>query len=326
MRVRLGPLTPAHVPAITAAMQDPATVRWLSRIPQPYAEADARAFVAETREDLAILVDGVFAGVIRPSDELGYWLAPAFRGRGIGLRAAELGLSRHFDRGGGPVRAIWRNGNVPSARMLARLGFTGEAPVDLPIVSEGRSVPGFAATLTREAFVAARPLRVETGRMVIDSTTADDMAALHAIVTQPKVARMLFVFYPGMPRADFDALHQPYAAARPFRLAIRDHAGRAVGSIGVGEGEAPPIYYYLAPAVAGQGIASEVVPAFCAEVVDRFGLARLTAGVFDDNPASVRVLERAGFLRQRAEVLPSRGRTAPAPGHGFLWEEPASSD
>ena len=127
---------------------------------------------------------------------------------------------------------------------------------------------------------------------------------------------MLFLFAPDMGRAAFDAIFPPGARVPPFRAAI-ERDGRVIGSIGIGAGAAPPVYYFLAPEAAGQGLATEIVGAFAAEMVARHAPAGLTAEVFADNPASARVLEKCGFARVEARSLSSAARPGPAPGWLF---------
>ncbi|MDO5604480.1 MAG: GNAT family N-acetyltransferase [Paracoccus sp. (in: a-proteobacteria)] len=99
-----------------------------------------------------------------------------------------------------------------------------------------------------------------------------------------------------------------------MRMAVR-LAGRCIGRVGVGGGAEPSIFYFLAPDVAGQGIASEIVAPFCAATEARFALNTLMAEVFCDNPASHRVLTKAGFVVIRMVTdLESAGRSVAAPG------------
>lgn len=58
------------------------------------------------------------------------------------------------------------------------------------------------------------------------------------------------------------------------------------------------IGYWLALPYRGQGITTQAVVAFSNWLFDELGLERLTANVFAHNPASVRVLEKAGFQRE----------------------------
>ncbi|AXC49931.1 GNAT N-acetyltransferase [Paracoccus suum] len=310
------------IPRITAAMQAPETAQWLSSVPQPYGIADAEAFVTTTATpgEHAIRVDGTFAGMVRGGPDLGYWLTPEFQGRGIATRAAVLALSRSFAAGQSLIGAQVMDGNGPSQAVLARLGFQPVGRVQIHSPTRG-VVPGTRHHLTLPEFAAAQPVHLTTERCEIGPVRETDLADLRAIATQGEVARMLFLFYPDMPEGEFATTHPEWTGLPPFRCTVRQ-GGRIIGSVGVGAlgdgaGHMPPVFYYLTPEVAGRGIASEVVPAFCDMVLQRFGLAGLTAGVFDDNPASARVLEKAGFTRGAAMEFPTRGRSAPAAGHHF---------
>ena len=77
--------------------------------------------------------------------------------------------------------------------------------------------------------------------------------------------------------------------------------GAAVGGIGIIIGE--DVYrltaefgYWLAEEFWGQGIMSEVVPAFVDYCFANFPLNRMFASAYANNPVSARVLEKAGFL------------------------------
>ena len=60
--------------------------------------------------------------------------------------------------------------------------------------------------------------------------------------------------------------------------------------------------YWLGRAWWGRGIMTRVVDAFVPWAFERFDLIRIEAGVFETNPASGRVLEKAGFsLESRQE-------------------------
>lgn len=53
---------------------------------------------------------------------------------------------------------------------------------------------------------------------------------------------------------------------------------------------------------AGRGIATELARGLLAAAFDRLGLRRVSAGCNADNPASVRVLEKAGMRREQHGV------------------------
>jgi len=76
--------------------------------------------------------------------------------------------------------------------------------------------------------------------------------------------------------------------------------GAAVGGIGVHPGQdvyryTATVGYWLGEQFWGRGIMTEVVTAVADFCFDNFPLRRISAEVFANNPASARVLEKAGF-------------------------------
>jgi ribosomal-protein-alanine N-acetyltransferase len=74
----------------------------------------------------------------------------------------------------------------------------------------------------------------------------------------------------------------------------------AIGSIGIGLNQdvhrlTAELGYWLAEPYWGRGIVSEGVAAFCRYACEAFGLVRIYAEPYATNPASCRVLEKAGF-------------------------------
>jgi RimJ/RimL family protein N-acetyltransferase len=76
--------------------------------------------------------------------------------------------------------------------------------------------------------------------------------------------------------------------------------GAALGGIGVHPGEdvhrhTATLGYWLGETFWGRGVMSEAVTAVIDFCFDNFPLRRISAEVFANNPASARVLEKAGF-------------------------------
>ena len=76
--------------------------------------------------------------------------------------------------------------------------------------------------------------------------------------------------------------------------------GAAVGGIGVHPGEdvhrhTATVGYWLGEEFWGRGIMTEAVTAVTDFCFENFPLRRISAEVFANNPASARVLEKAGF-------------------------------
>ena len=110
-----------------------------------------------------------------------------------------------------------------------------------------------------------------------------------------------------------DAFPHPYSIkdAKDFlRRSIADEPrknfcieidGEAAGGIGLRPGEdvhrhTSQFGYWLAEEFWGRGIMSEVVPAFAKYCFENFSFHRLYAEAYANNPASARVLEKAGFV------------------------------
>ena len=92
------------------------------------------------------------------------------------------------------------------------------------------------------------------------------------------------------------------APGRTFFLAIDVH-GEAVGGIGIHPKSdvrcrSAEIGYWLSESLWGQGIVTDAVSSLVPVAFDRYDIVRLQAGIFSNNPASMRVLEKCGFIRE----------------------------
>jgi RimJ/RimL family protein N-acetyltransferase len=140
----LRPLVAADIDAVFEACQDAEIVRWTT-IPQPYLREHAIGFVADTIEAWELGRDPTFAIVDRVSGrmvgcvglrseahgghamEIGYWMAPEGRGRGLMTEAVRL-VSRwalhelDIER----IGLLAYVGNVASARVAQKAGYRRE--------------------------------------------------------------------------------------------------------------------------------------------------------------------------------------------------------
>ncbi len=103
--------------------------------------------------------------------------------------------------------------------------------------------------------------------------------------------------------ADADTWFSQLAATRePTHWAI-EIGGEAVGGIGIDlrEGiyaQSAHFGYWLAEPCWGRGIMTAAARACADHVLRAFEIVRLEAPVFEWNPASMRVLEKCGFVRE----------------------------
>jgi 8-oxo-dGTP diphosphatase len=84
-------------------------------------------------------------------------------------------------------------------------------------------------------------------------------------------------------------------------IELRPALGRRAGIIG----------YWIGPAHWGHGYASEALRRIVHHAFETLGFDRLIANVHTDNPASARVLEKAGFVLTGRSVSPSLARGGP---------------
>lgn len=164
---------------------------------------------------------------------------------------------------------------------------------------------------------------VRSQRLLLRATSPADAPRFHALVTRPEVARMLFMFHPAWTLEEARVFLDDWAwkGTLRFRLSIEE-AGEWRGWIGASGDAEPEIFYALTPEAAGRGLAREAVAAFTGFLFARFPVRALTAGVFHDNPASMKVLRACGFAESHVEDHASRGRPAPAPCHIFRLPRP----
>jgi RimJ/RimL family protein N-acetyltransferase len=90
---------------------------------------------------------------------------------------------------------------------------------------------------------------------------------------------------------------------RPLLNLVIDVDGALVGVIGIEMRndvyrKAPLIGYWLSETCWGKGIMPKALKLFINYAFTTFDIVRLQAGVFSNNPRSMRVLEKAGFVKE----------------------------
>ena len=168
-RLTLRPPLVGDVDAIAAACRDPAIQRFVP-VPVPYGRDDAVAYVtglcadgwvAGDRLTWAVVEGDALVGTVGLHDiadgaaEIGYWLAPGARGRGLMREAAAAVVGHGFDRvpGLGLARIGWRAyaGNAGSAAVARALGFRFEGVARLGALGrDGREDDWLAGLLATD--------------------------------------------------------------------------------------------------------------------------------------------------------------------------------
>jgi RimJ/RimL family protein N-acetyltransferase len=147
-------------------------------------------------------------------------------------------------------------------------------------------------------------LTLEGTRCNVRAWRKSDAESLVTHADNINVARYLRDRFPH-PYTKQDArafLKHALAADDPTNLAI-EVGGAAVGAVGYVPGRdverfSAEIGYWLGEALWGRGIASEAVALVTAHAFADMKILRMFALPFADNPASVRVLEKAGYARE----------------------------
>lgn len=328
-RLTCRPLCPADQDALHAIVSQHAVTRQLGpKWPWP---ADPAFTLTRSRPYAGhgflwgLFQRGDLVGTVGVTEgELGYMLAPQAQGQGLASEAVELALDHAFrhlalDRVGA---GVWAD-NAASLGLLAKFGFRVTGETTGTSACRPDPAPGCDLMLTRADWDARAV--VTTPRLTMRAMTRADGPLFHDLVTRPEVAQFLYLFHPAWTLAEAEEFLKAWAwkDALKFRLALI-HQGRWAGWIGATDDSEPEIFYALRPEFAGQGLGGEAVRAFTAFLFAHFPVPALTAGVFTDNPASARVLEKCGFTRMREELHPSRGRLAPAPLWVYRLERPQS--
>jgi RimJ/RimL family protein N-acetyltransferase len=147
-------------------------------------------------------------------------------------------------------------------------------------------------------------LRLQGERCCVRPWLKSDAASLIEHADNINVAKHLRDRFPH-PYTHADArsfLKHAASTPDPSNLAI-DVEGAAVGGIGYVPGHdverfSAEIGYWLGEALWGRGIVTEALVLVTAHAFDELNFLRLFALPFADNPGSVRVLEKAGYVRE----------------------------
>ena len=143
--------------------------------------------------------------------------------------------------------------------------------------------------------------RIETARLVLRAPRPQDAVYVAELANDTEVARMTSRVRHPYRLADAEAFLGAQAQADPRReqvFLIEHPTFGPMGMAGLHKADhaVPELGYWLGRTFRGRGFATEAARAVVAWARDAWGRRALVSGHFSDNPASGRVLEKAGFL------------------------------
>ena len=145
-------------------------------------------------------------------------------------------------------------------------------------------------------------MKIDIGEWQIRSFRPDDAAALTKYANNRNVWINLSDRWPHpFRREDAEVWIQEIMQREPETIFAIASASEAIGGIGLEfqsdvYRRSAEVGYWLAEPFWGQGIATGVLQALTKYAFPEFDLARVYAYVYEWNPASARVLEKAGFV------------------------------
>jgi RimJ/RimL family protein N-acetyltransferase len=316
---------------VAAACDDPVIQLFLPLLPRPYTRNDAMWWITEGAPN-AFLAGGAGYAFADPETdrvvggggygrlhagaaEIGYWVAPWARRRGVATAAARRLAAHAFAQGIERLSLKTQWENVAGQRVAIAAGFSREGIErgggqsrdggrhDLivwarlatdPDVPRTRLLPDLPDGELTDDVVTLRPLRAADA---FDTYVLRCLPEVVATSVPPKAPERE-VIERKCARAEAGWL-----AGERADLTIRDAAtGAFAGEIGLYYGEPRTqqamIGYSVTPAWRRRGYATRAVRLVAAWALHHTGIARLVAGTAPNNAGSQLVLERAGFVRE----------------------------
>ncbi|MGW0507470.1 GNAT family N-acetyltransferase [Micromonospora sp. NPDC003241] len=357
--VRLRPFHAADVTDVAASCADPLVQRYLDALPDPYTEADARWWVSEGAparfaaggsayaiadpgSDRLLGAVGLSNPVpLRGQAEIGYWVAPWARGRGVATAATRALAQRAFATGTARLELLTHVENTASQRVALAAGFQPEGirRSSGPVRGGGRrDLTVWVRLADDPPGPSPRPLpdlpdgRLTDGVVVLRPLDLDDADDMYRLQSTPEVVASMVPPEPPA-RDDVDrrcaGAQSQWLVGRSAALVVRDAASDAFLG-GCSLIHEPPasqamIGYSLLPAWYRRGYATRAVRLLTRWGFDHVGLARIWAGTLPENLASQRVLEKVGFRREgllRGRLLGAEGARADSTVYGLLRTDP----
>jgi RimJ/RimL family protein N-acetyltransferase len=331
--VRLRGLAPRDVDDLVAGYADPVMQRFMPPLPVPFTRAQAQEYVTDVAPGMFAdggglwavadpMTDRLLGGIgldkvvpHRGQCEIGYWVGPWARRRGVAVAAVRTVTEHAFHTGMARIELLTHRENAASQRVALATGFQPEGVrrAVLPNRDGGRDdllsyarlagdPPGPAERLLpdlpggelTDGVVTVRPLEPADVDFYAELHCLPDVVATSVPPVAPSREDMVR-------RCACAQAH--WLAGERADLVILDAAtGVPAGEIGLyyqepRTGQAM-IGYSMLPGWRGRGFPTRATQLVSLWAFAETGIARLIAGALPSNLGSQRVLEKAGFRRE----------------------------
>jgi RimJ/RimL family protein N-acetyltransferase len=331
--VLLRPYRTEDADDVVAGCADPVTQRYLPRLPSPYTREDALSWITEgapgtfaaggagfaiADPETDRVVGGIGIVPLRPEErtaEIGYWVSPAARGRGVATAACRALTAQAFAHGLERLELRTEPENALSQRVALAAGYTREGKqrnggldrdgnrYDLIVLARlatdpadptPRLLPDLPGGQLTDGVVTVRPLRAADTEDTYRLRQLPDVVETSVPPEPPGRAHI----------AEFCArAESAWLQGNRADFTIRDAAtGAYAGEIGLFYHEPRTqqamIGYSLAPEWRGRGYMTRAARLVSRWAFTEAGIQRIIAGTAPGNEGSQRVLARAGFQRE----------------------------
>jgi len=137
-------------------------------------------------------------------------------------------------------------------------------------------------------------MQIRTARLVLRRARLEDVDAIHAIMSDARAMR----YWSSLPHASREVtaawMEEMLVEAPDRDLFVVERDGQVIGRLGVWK--FPEVGYIFHPDSWGQGLGYEAVSAFVDHCFARPEVTELTADVDPRNQASLKLLQRLGFV------------------------------
>lgn len=169
-RLLLRPPKAADISKFVPLIGDFAVSKKLSRVPYPYTEDDACAFLVTITNAIAAGTDYAFAILAKPDAfigmcgvhpvrgwEFGYWFGTPYWGKGYATEAGRRVVKFAFeDLKADALKASWFHDNPASGHVLAKLGFQPVGEGEIACASRGATVNCHLVALDRATYMTRK--------------------------------------------------------------------------------------------------------------------------------------------------------------------------